>query len=912
MTERQLTGWFVKAAAGRLGKAQRRFFVLSYSERKIRYYARLGPTGGGQDEKGEVALTSDTQTRLVGKVLHLDVPGRSFALTAETETAGRLWLDALTKLLASGDDSLSSNALNASRPPGGSVPTSVSSASLSESEDTVAHRGWLEKKPERVGRTQTRYFELHPRELRFYDDCVEGRGKGERGRIPLTGASLLHEGSRLAVTAGRRTYELAAPTAEAGGEWAEAFFAAGVTKVSALADGAAKSKAASATVSPHAAAPDTTASSKTAVGPSTPTAASVATANKRSSVGVATTSTTGSREPSLSEEEDTGPPVVQHNTLFAKDTIASATSATARPASPPHTTATTPPTTTAGVEQESADPPQSPSPTMGFPQEATASTPEKTAFVAAAAAASPSTKPVSTGRLQEGWLTKAAEGRGRSQRRYFVLAPGSLAYYASAKGEVPAIVSDEKGSIPLSAGSTLIEVKGPLLLVHTPGRIYRLETETPSGADKWRQKLLQAGCGVYGTTADDSPAEAGNNHEPTSATSKPPTSSEPAREREGWLTKKAEGAGRSRRRYFVLMRGVMLYYGTATGAPPARVSDEKGRVALDGTCEVEREGPRLTLHARDRVFYLEADDDTSAIGWYETFIKLGLAAKRSPEAATLRAPSAAPASSAASAATAPVGSASPTSSRVLQPPSGEVDDDSGSDLSDTEAEECIDMLPRQGAWLTKEGATRFSRAKSRFFSLVYGVQSRKVQLRYYASMREGIPTKYKGRIVLDRPEVVDVDGRNILIVSHQTSVNIVRPAPSQNHFIQALHSPSPNHNSATRTAPGRCMPRTAVRRKSGPSSGGARQSISLQPSRPRRRPRQQPGRSPRGAAPLPCRWPSALSSSCLMVILAPRWRPCFARSTGRPLRRRAGRSSTVSLPARQNSGLPLATLPAGW
>ena len=99
-----------------------------------------------------------------------------------------------------------------------------------------------------------------------------------------------------------------------------------------------------------------------------------------------------------------------------------------------------------------------------------------------------------TGAVQmSGWLTKAAEKRGKSRRRFFELLDTKFIYYktelANGRGSRPL------GVIPLSLDMRVSKVAAMLVLT-SPAREWRLTAESATVAGQWEDALLRVRAGV--------------------------------------------------------------------------------------------------------------------------------------------------------------------------------------------------------------------------------------------------------------------------------------------------------------------------------------------------------------------------------------------------------------------------------
>ena len=85
------------------------------------------------------------------------------------------------------------------------------------------------------------------------------------------------------------------------------------------------------------------------------------------------------------------------------------------------------------------------------------------------------------------------------------------------------------------------------------------------------------------------------------------------------------------------------------------------------------------------------------------------------------------------------------------------------DMADNEEE--IDMLPQRGVWLSKKGEGVTLGEKMRYFTLMFGMESRMLKLAYYAAFKNGQQTERKGFIPVTRLSNLTLKGVNFNIVS---------------------------------------------------------------------------------------------------------------------------------------------------
>ena len=260
--------WFVKKAEKR-GRDQRRFFELHGTE--LRYFEGEEEGRGDGEQKGSVELLAESRVASTGATLTIVNPDREWHLTAEggpvvatqwealllraidafkgavhsraealaasgnlsytdikaklTSEFGTVAFDAeqATVVAAVKDVELQRPALSPA-----AIAPAVAQTTPSPSASAVQCRSvdgipyvWMLKKPEKRGKAQRRFFELHGTELRYYEDESGGHGRDQKGAVELGPDSRVTVADRdLTITNPDRVWALVTDTAEEATQWA--------------------------------------------------------------------------------------------------------------------------------------------------------------------------------------------------------------------------------------------------------------------------------------------------------------------------------------------------------------------------------------------------------------------------------------------------------------------------------------------------------------------------------------------------------------------------------------------------------------------------------------------------------------------------------------------------------------------
>lgn len=191
------SAWFLKKPSG-FGKSQRRFFMIEGSS--ISYFAKNDGLRG-VDRKGTITITPNTTVNCRNRDFDIAVEGRTYHLQADTSTTAKQWHDLIMNVvrLLSGDSS--GKIVNRSR-------TVTESRIVKSSSSGAIRSGWFVKKAEKVGKNQRRWFELFSSELKYFSREVHGKGRDEKGVIPLSAAQVSHNDPELTIYTPNRIYYL--------------------------------------------------------------------------------------------------------------------------------------------------------------------------------------------------------------------------------------------------------------------------------------------------------------------------------------------------------------------------------------------------------------------------------------------------------------------------------------------------------------------------------------------------------------------------------------------------------------------------------------------------------------------------------------------------------------------------------
>ena len=369
-----------------------------------------------------------------------------------------------------------------------------------------------------------------------------------------------------------------------------------------------------------------------------------------------------------------------------------------------------------------------------------------------------------------GWFRKKAGGVGGAKTRYFVLEdsvaqPTRVAYYGDADADGAGI--DIKGDVAVS-NILRVEAMGTgALTIHTPARAYVLESSNPEQVREWvavmsrvvasTQRLALGGDNHSGSTSNNNNDSSNNNDgddddddgdgDDDGSSGVGMTGGFGSEEGEvllaSWLTKRAGGVGSSKRRYFVLRGREMAYF--AEQGDHGHGVNKIGAIGISFRTQVTCEDLTVFVVNPDRTWVLVADERGVALRWHQQLTRL-IARLNAEEGFATDGAGARGATGGAASAADMLGHDTDTEENL--------DDDT----------DVVDMLPRRGAWLTKK-AHSLGRSKSRFFKLVFSLTRQEMQLRYYATLKDGVASDCKGKIVLESPHDIKSNKSHIVIVS---------------------------------------------------------------------------------------------------------------------------------------------------
>eukprot|EP00050_Salpingoeca_kvevrii_P000684 m.153956 g.153956 ORF g.153956 m.153956 type:complete len:2367 (-) comp10181_c0_seq1:22-7122(-) len=558
--ETHMGAWFVKRADG-FGKDQRRYFVLDGD--KFSYYERLdGRTPSGF--KGAIDLSSSSEIKSADDQIRIRNSDRTWILTAEDDEAAAQWADRLKtaiETIAEERRAAAAAAQDGDESGWGFGEGGTGEGGVGEPRQ---HLEWFVKKADGVGKNRRRLFALTGAVLRYYVNEVDGVPITLKGQIPIRPSTVVKCEERvLRIRNPEREFILTADTADIAAHWQA---------------------------------------------------------------------------------------LLEHAAVKAGEVVVSSE-----------------------IVDEDGD---------GVPD-----------------------KPIELSTLEPlppTWFLKHTDKRGSSaQKRCFILDGSDIMYYAHHIDGKP---SSHKGTIALT-DSTKIGAKLKMLHIINADRTWRLEAQSSKTVHKWQERLEL----VIAQMQRQNMSECFK-------------SIKPAGLRGVWFTKKADGLGKDRTRYFMLDGHRVNYYEDCDedGWPVGL----KGGFDLTGQSLVDRNRLDLTITNPDRVWRLHAHGEDDAIAWYNELVKVVASCPDAP----------APRASTASGAGGPL---SPMS-----------DDD-----------------PLPGAWFTKK-ADGMGKDKTRYFLLKGN------DIDYYADVDGETPKGHKGTIIITADTSVNRLGKVLLIETPSRTWNL--------------------------------------------------------------------------------------------------------------------------------------------
>eukprot|EP00047_Mylnosiga_fluctuans_P019018 m.77744 g.77744 ORF g.77744 m.77744 type:complete len:1563 (+) comp7929_c0_seq1:66-4754(+) len=339
------------------------------------------------------------------------------------------------------------------------------------------------------------------------------------------------------------------------------------------------------------------------------------------------------------------------------------------------------------------------------------------------------------------WLTKAGEGLGRDRRRWFILQRGlasralRLTYFANVRNNVGV---DRKGCIDID-GASSVGSEGCLITINNPGRLWKLTADTPAEADAlaalMRRALEEARVAHDKMSAKPAMMLLDGGEQMETEVDDPVLTELEKEVFEGagaWFVKKGEGVGAltgGKRRYFVLRYGQstgmlrLNYYSECVDGTPR---DKKGYIPISHVSTFTAQGKTLLIHNPDRVWHLTADSSDDAATWQ--------------------------------------GLLSRAHSKVASWATAELAD-SDDEAVGVAGEEDRVGAANEGVWLVKkgEGGLSFLSDKKRYFVLRWGLQSNRLKFAYYEAVKDGVPQKKKGAIVLTPASIITAQAKSLTI-----------------------------------------------------------------------------------------------------------------------------------------------------
>lgn len=236
------SGWLVKKAPGKLGKRQRRWFVLVRNE--LQYF--VSEEGGeGVEQRGAVSITPLTKLGVNGKTVLIVNHDRTWDLEASDTSEAAQWegwlLGAQNQMKSDfysrvhelkeargselrfteleivlraefGEEMLANERTKLLK------TITFAAAPLSDTivtdgaDDTLHHAAWfLKKAGTKLGKDRKRYFVLKGTELLYFEDAVNGRGVNQKGSIEiLPTTSVTSENHTIRIDTGERVWLLLA------------------------------------------------------------------------------------------------------------------------------------------------------------------------------------------------------------------------------------------------------------------------------------------------------------------------------------------------------------------------------------------------------------------------------------------------------------------------------------------------------------------------------------------------------------------------------------------------------------------------------------------------------------------------------------------------------------------------------
>ncbi len=375
------------------------------------------------------------------------------------------------------------------------------------------------------------------------------------------------------------------------------------------------------------------------------------------------------------------------------------------------------------------------------------------------------------------WLEKKGEGLGRAQKRYFKLYQDSttrdlhFVYFESLSKGTPA---GRKGFVPITHAST-ISVNGAIMLIANTDRTWQLTAPSEEEAATWgellnstRARLMPNDGAAFASSGARAPSS--SRLGATSSSGTPGAGggdgggggggddddAMAVQDDDGddtdeslwgghglWLTKKGEGVGRDRRRYFTLTMGRqsrvihLNYYANVRSGEPV---DRKGFILIDDSSNIMSDSSQVIIANSDRTWNLTASSATEADQLCRSLkdaLSRRLEAEHNADTAVSLAASLFPA----------------------------LAEETETDLMmDDEDED--DVLPGQGVWLLKkgEGMGALTGDKRRFFTVTHGKTSHLLKFNYFANVdKEGRPFNKRGFIPLIAGSSVIPSGKQILV-----------------------------------------------------------------------------------------------------------------------------------------------------